>query len=260
MVKPQVWPCHGHTGNATCSQFSTSIPTLSDSLQLQAQATSVYQPADLSPTTELSPQALEQRYADVLAHFSGIVAVDQQHDRTACVADVSQDESCAADVNSMDCVLSQLPSPVSKFLDNVKPFTSPPANSPKPDIQWLMNQPQCMPQQLPQDDNRAELTASATPQHSSERTRPPPPRFPQDSAYSSMDGGSSYVQDSVQSLSQQPHIPSKVLQQLASQQLRITELEKELDMQREQVAATQGMREGLLSAVSEHTCAHAACP
>jgi hypothetical protein len=170
---------------------------------------------------QLSPEALEDRYTDVLSQFQSMTAPGEK------AYDESVDsENAQAEQRP---VLQQL-SPVSKFLHNIQPSDTQllaSANSDPIEREVLtyaaVAAPQCSGGALSQDHTSTDTLKA---KHS-------PPKFTQDGA---CDANHAHRP----SVDHPPHIPRQLLQQLAAQELRIHELETELAAEKQQVVAQAG--------------------
>ena len=185
-----------------------------------------------SPPGQLSPQAaLEDKYTDVLSHFQNMMTSN---------AEVQE----AHEQNTADCeneqgvdqrpILQQL-SPVSKFLHSIQPSNIQLVEASKldPHESDIETQAAVLGQQFAEGAQSEDHTPTDTPK--AKQLRPSPPRFTQDGSC-----GALHESHSQEQFGPQPHIPRELLQQLATQQLRITELEKELAAEKQQTAAQNG--------------------
>ena len=182
-----------------------------------------------SPSEQLSPQALEDKYTDVLSHFQTMMTSNTE---------VQKDQHTANHENAQEAeqrpVLQQL-SPVSKFLHSIQPSNIRLLETPNLDPGEGTETHAAM---FGQETGEAALSQDHTPADTpkAKQLRPSPPRFTQDGSSGAFD--ESHVQEPC--VGPQPHIPRELLQQLATQQLRITELEKELAAENQQAAAQKG--------------------
>lgn len=175
-----------------------------------------------TPASQLSPEALEQKYTDVLSQF-----------RTMMNKDTEPQNSGASEMEpgvEPRPALQQL-SPVSKFLHNIQPDGIEPKEA------------------ADHGGSETESRMAVSGHHSAEggtlphdqsantkNSRPSPPRFTDDGAYDAVDRNDSHNHTA----SQQPHIPRQLLQQLAAQQLRIAELEQDIAKEKQQTTEHAG--------------------
>lgn len=175
-----------------------------------------------SSSEHLSPQALEDKYTDVLSHFQNMMTSNAEvHDNA---------ESENTQETEQRPVLQQL-SPVSKFLHNIQLLESADCDPSESDVE---SHATALGQQFAEGAIHQDHTPTDTPK--AKHSRPSPPKFTQDGAYSGLDG--SRAQE--HSIVHPPHIPRQLLQQLTAQQLRITELEKELAAEKQKSEAQSG--------------------